>query len=88
MRVIVAAGGGGGVEGGGRRNPSAPSHCCPPSLAMLSGPQDGEGSRWPEVDGVSTHLSPPPIVPRAKGDRRGLWSTAVWILPLHLPGGS
>lgn len=30
----------------------------------------------------------PPIVPRAKGEGRGLWSTAVWVLPLHLPGVS
>lgn len=80
--VTVAAGGGGSLWHWDLLHPTCPSH------AMLSGLQDSRGSRWPGVDEVDAHLSPPPIVTSAKGDGRGLWSTADWILPLYLPGGS
>lgn len=78
MGVIVAAGG-----------PLPLLHPTPvPPLPRSQVPRmgrvaDGLGwMGWPPICPL------PPIVPRVKGDGRGLWSTAVWILPLHLLGGS
>ena len=78
MGVIVAAGG-----------PLPLLHPTPvPPLPRSQVPRmgrvaDGLGwMGWPPICPL------PPIVPRVKGDGRGLWSTVVWILPLHLLGGS
>lgn len=46
---------------------SAPLHSTCPSLAVLSGPQDSGGSRWPRVDEVDAHLSPPPLSLQPRG---------------------
>lgn len=67
------------MNGGNCGSWGPPFFCSIPLLSLLchalrSPGWDGEGSRWPGVDGVAAHLSPPPALspePRGMGGGRG-----------------